>query len=114
MAIHPRTIEWHDLIEDPDDLPLNDIYCQVTIYDPSYKNFIHAERKGIYRYSKRCWEIYVDAEDVNSIPKFISLDDEGGVRVIAWAECPLIFVPESNALEVMQRLKRGRLNALHS
>lgn len=104
MATHEIVIGWHDLLEDPTDLPMPDICCLVTIYDPSYENFIHAERKGWYRPSKHSWEIFVDERDAD-IPEFISLDDDGGMRVIAWAECPLIFVPELNMLEVRRRLK---------
>lgn len=105
MATHEIVIGWHDLLEDPNDLPKRDICCLVTIYDPSYKNFIHAARKGWYRPSKRSWEIFVDATDADFIPEFISLDDDSGMKVIAWAECPLIFVPELNMLEVRRRLK---------
>ena len=108
MAVHKVEIEWHDLIEDPSDLPEDYAPCLVTLFDPAYKSYIHAERHGWYDSEKNVWEIFESLygdEDDEFVPKRIAPGFESNrIQVIAWAPQPLIFVPEANMLLVSKNL----------
>ena len=87
MATHAKTIEWHDLIEDPNDLPDRNCRCYVTIRNHYNSNFsFYMEFEAIYKSSESHWVI------INNNSNGVAPEN---YTIVAWAYKPNMFIPAS-------------------
>lgn len=109
--IHPVTIEWHDLVEDPTDLPIRD-----DGYFAAFMNVNSGEFDGgttdcdqsftSYNATERLWNVVYDdgygdygGQDYYESYKTPATEDaKNDVNkewvVVAWAEVPKQYIPQ--------------------
>lgn len=87
MAIHKVEVEWHDLAEDPSDVPVTDdqVYVIVQYHDGSRR-----VDEWDYRYANGEWEIAVQPSEDDPYPDgYEPASFYPGSKIIAWCK-PLL------------------------
>lgn len=106
MAIHESKIIWHDLIEDPNDLPTkyNQQPLGVLWFDIEQKEIYPDYDCAFFGYDEKhnCWAFndldvdfvyYRKSYGQIPVPGVLSYDDPG-IVVIAWCEYPEEYTPD--------------------
>lgn len=99
MAMHKVVLEWHDLMEDPTDLPTRDDLCMVMIWDPNptIKNehcvfWIPTDCSAIYNTKTKIWKLIETDADFFEM-KEIGIDTKP-MKAVGWAYAINPYIPE--------------------
>ena len=99
MAVHKHVIEWHDLMEDPKDLPTQEDLCVVMAWDPDPTSkdehwvfCIPSDCTAMYDAERKTWRLgEIDAD-------FYGLEEIGvdtvPAKAVAWAYAFESYIPE--------------------
>ena len=93
MATVDMKIRWHDMTEDPSDMPIGDRRCMVTVMATETALFFCATFRAWYNCDEeQTWTI-VD-RDFSLSSERVGVDT-APFKVVAWAYAPKTFIPNS-------------------
>lgn len=84
MAIHKMEVEWHDLIEDPNDVPEEDMDVYVIV---DHNNVKHIDEEN-YIYSNGEWRILAMPSEDDPMPvEYESVrENYPWLKIVAWCK----------------------------